>query len=370
VSDNETSLPFRWAVTVLLVLSLAASVWWARTGADEYTGPPTSREEAVARVLGSSESVTGFQRYLDGFRQRERLLAAEFRSLRAVHELLIVSEVIKGPRGQRLGDGRYIDPGVLADPVIGEGILPEMFAVSPRGGYEFTFVGREPTIRYEADIIPFRSFVYIASPESDVVGQYTFALYSEDGQIHYTAEARIPTTLDPTVTDGVAADATAPASAMTGPGLMARLFAWGPRLHRRLFTSGDDTARAEARAVADLRAFAAAQNTFLLMMGARGFASVEALNNPGTLEAVPDIAPLIDQDFTQPERDGYRYTFAGENLTDSQPRVYRDYSYVAVPTGNGSPGRRSFAIYPDGVVRVRTDRKPPLLIDPPLDASQ
>ena len=46
--------------------------------------------------------------------------------------------------------------------------------------------------------------------------------------------------------------------------------------------------------------------------------------------------------------------------------MYRDYSYVAIPVGESLAARRSFAIYPDGVVRVRTDGNPPLLIDPPL----
>jgi len=39
---------------------------------------------------------------------------------------------------------------------------------------------------------------------------------------------------------------------------------------------------------------------------------------------------------------------------------------VAVPVGDGPPGRGGFAIYPDEVVRVRADGNAPLLIDPPL----
>ena len=366
MSDTK-ALPLRWVIRALFVLTLLASVWWARTGADEYTGPPKSREEAVARVLGSSENFTAFQRYVDGYWHRESLIAPQFRSMRVVHELLLVSEVYDGAGGQRLGDGGYIDPALMADPTIGAGALPEVFAESPRGGYRFDFVGREAAVSYETSVTPYRSFVYIAWPESEAVGQYTFALHSSDKKIHYTTEDRVPSTLDPTVTDGMPLDGDESVADVQKPGLMSPLISWGTRLRRRFFTSGNDVAGAEARAVNDLRTFAAAQDALFLMLGARGFTSVEALNNPGMLEGVPELAPLLDEDFIASDRDGYHYTFNGERLTEGgEPRLYRDYSYVAVPIGDGPPGRRSFAIYPDGIVRVRTDGNPPLLIDPPL----
>jgi hypothetical protein len=356
-------------------MALAAGVWWARTGADEYTGPPKSREEAVARVLGSSENFAAYAQYVNGFAQRESVLAPRFRSVRVVHELLMVSELTEFPRRGMLpgSNGGFVDPALLGDPTIGQGILPEVFAESPRGGYHFEFIGRDPTVGYQTEVTPYRSFVYIASPESDAVGQYTFALYSDSGLIHYTSEARVPSALDPTVTDGVTPVESDPAAAVEvkKPGVMSRVWARGSRLRRRFFTSGSDVAGAEARAINDLRAFAAAQNRLFLMLGARGYASLEALSNPGLLEGVPDMPPFIDQEFTEDERDGYRYTFTGERLTEGgEPRLYRDYSYVAVPVGNGPPGRRSFAIYSDTVVRARTDGTPPLLIDPPVFANK
>jgi hypothetical protein len=306
---------------------------------------------------------------VDGFRQRESLLAPEFRSMRVVHELLLVSEATRIPWGA--GPAGYIDPALMAQPEIGQGALPDVFAESPRGGYRFDFIGRDPAISYESSVTPYRSFVYIAWPESEAVGQYTFALHSADRRIHYTSENRIPSTLDPTVTDGMPLDGDESVKAATKPGVMSRLAAWATRLQRRFSSSGNDVAGAEARAVGDLRAFAVAQDTLFMMLGARGFASVEALNNPGLLRGVPEIAPLIDADFTESDRDGYRYTFTGERLTQGgQPRLYRDYSFVAVPIGDGPAGRRSFAVYPDGVVRVRSDGKIPLLIDPPLHANK
>jgi hypothetical protein len=370
VSDEVNALPLRWVVRVLFVVALVGSVWWARTGADEYTAPPKSPEEAIQRVLGSSENFTAFQRYVDGFWQRESLLAPEFRSIRVVHELMLVSAATESPWGVGSGGG-YIDPALMGTPEIGQGALPEVFAESPRGGYRFDFVGRDPSVSYETSVTPYRSFVYVAWPESEAVGPYTFALHSTDRKIHYTTEDRVPSTLDPTVTDGMPLDGDESVKDGHKPGLMGRVSAWGTRMRRRFLTSGSDVAAAEARAVNDLRAFAAAEDALFLMLGARGFSSVQALNNPGVLEGVPAMAPLLDEDFTEHERDGYRYTFTGERLTEGgQPRLYRDYSYVAVPVGDNPAGRRSFAIYPDGVIRVRTDRTPPLLIDPPLTANK
>jgi hypothetical protein len=370
VSDEGKSLPLRWIVRVLFVVALVGSVWWAQTGADEYTAPPKSPAEAVQRVLGSSENFTAFQRYVDGFWQRESLLAPQFRSMRVVHELMVVSAATQIPWGSGSSTG-YIDPALMAVPEIGAGALPEVFAESPRGGYRFDFVGRDAAIGYETAVTPYRSFVYVAWPESEAVGQYTFALHSADRKVHYTTEDRIPSALDPTVTDGMPLDGDESVKAANKPGLMSRISAWSTRMRRRFFTSGSDVAAAEARAVSDLRALATAEDALFLMLGARGFASVEALNNPGVLEGVPAMAPLLDQDFTEYERDGYRYTFTGERITEGgEPRLYRDYSYVALPVGDSPAGRRSFAIHPDGVVRVRTDGTAPLLIDPPLTANK
>ena len=364
MSDEAKALAVRWGVKVLLVVAFAASIWWARTGADSYTGPAKPPR---------TESVAASGTYVSRFAERENMLAPQFRSMRVVHELLMISDLYASPGGQRLGDsGGYIDPGFMADPTIGAGKLPDVFMESPRAGYNFEFLGSDPTIRYQTEIIPYRSFVYLASPESEAVSPYTFALYSQDSQVHYTTEARMPTMLDPVVTDGAApVDSGVSAEATPKkPGLLSRMMAWAARFRQSFSTSGNDAARAEERAINDLRTFAAAQNTFFLMLGARGYASVEALIDPGSLEGVPDMTPFVDEQFSEQERDGYRYTFNGERLTNAgQPWVYRDYSYVALPIGNRPPDRRSFAIYPDNVVRVRTDGNPPLLIDPPLTAN-
>jgi hypothetical protein len=366
VTDDITSLVLRWAGRVVLVVAIAGSVWWARTGADEYTGPPKSREEALARALGSSENVSASDRYVDGFWRRQDMVAPGFRSMRVVHELLLVNEVVEGPRWHLPGGCCYIDPAQLADPVIGAGALPAVFAEPERAGYRFEFIGRNATVAYQTTVTPYQSYVYIAWPQADGVGPYVFALHSDDKQVHYTTEWRVPSLLDPAVTDGVTPGESASADAQK-PGLMSRLSAWGTRLRRRFWTSGNNVARAEERAIDDMRAFADAQNAFFLMLGARGYASVEALHNPGMLEGVPDMPALVGEDFTQVERDGYRYTFVGERLTEGgQPRLFQDFSYVAVPIGSGPPGRRSFAIHPDSVVRVRADGTAASLIDPPL----
>lgn len=363
MSDDATALPLRLAVRALLVVAIAAGIWWARTGADEYTASPTSRQ----RLAGSSENVTATERYVDSFWQRQRMLAPEFRSMRVVHELMLVGEAAEGPRGW-ISSG-YIDPAQLADPVIGAGALPAVFAETERAGYRFEFIGRSPSVSYQTAVTPYTSFTYIAWPEADGVPPYVFALHSDDHQVHYTTEWRVPSLLDPMVTEGATGNGSE-SPEVTRPGLLSGVSAWGARLRRRFWTSGRNVARAEARAIDDLRRFAAAQNALFLMLGARGYASVEALVNPGILEGVPDMPSLVDEDFTQVERDGYRYTFTGERLTQGgEPRLYQDYHYVAEPVGDGPPGRRSFAIYPDNVVRARADGIAPSASDAAVDAA-
>jgi hypothetical protein len=52
--------------------------------------------------------------------------------------------------------------------------------------------------------------------------------------------------------------------------------------------------------------------------------------------------------------------FVGRQPTvDTQTALYADYAYTAVPVGDGPSTRRSFAVFPDGVIRFRRDGAPP-----------
>jgi hypothetical protein len=316
----------------------------------------------------------GYEHEAKANAKRERAVRPEFRKMRVIHEMLMVADAVDAARGRE----GYMDPASLTsgDRFFGRGLTKE-FAEPVRGGYVFEFIGKEsPSTFHETpdDCEPrqeraprYTSYVYVARPESEATGPYTFALYSETARIHYTKDGRIPTTIDPSVSDGVSAldEDPEPASSGSNSGILSRLWAGLTRFRSRTSSSGSDVARGEDRAIEDLRAFAAAQDVFFVKLGTRGYGSVEALTNPGSLEGVPDIPPFLDRDFAREVRDGYRFTFAGEQDTEGgYPQFYRDYRYVAVPVGDSPAGRRSFAVYDDRVVRYRTDGTAPLKIDP------
>ena len=331
----------------------------------------------MARVFGPGENVEAYSKDASAASQRQHLVAPEFRGLRVIHEMLMVADAEENSRGPQ----GYPDPVTMSggERLFGHG-LPKEFGETSRGGYRFDFIGKEAaSVFHEVDdesenrapIPRYVSYVYVATPESDATGPYTFALHSEDGLIHYTKDGRTPSVLDPSVSDGVdyASEGTsAPASAPGRPGLLSRLWGGITGLQHRIGGSGTDAGSdSEERVINDLRAFASAEELFFNTFGARGYGSVEALTNPGSLEGVPESAPFVSQAFTHDVRYGYRFTFVGEQETEGgQPRLYRNYGYVAIPVGDGPASRRSFAVYDDNVVRARTDSAPPTEIDPAL----
>jgi hypothetical protein len=117
----------------------------------------------------------------------------------------------------------------------------------------------------------------------------------------------------------------------------------------------------EERAIGDLRRFAVAEEAFFATVAGQGYASPEVLSDPAMLEGAPPIGPFLERSFTQRVREGYQFTFTGVDPigASGQAVLFRDYSYVAVPVGNGLAGRRSFGLFSDGVVRVRGDGSPP-----------
>jgi hypothetical protein len=383
----------RWAAALLLLPLVAASLWWAVAGSQAYviaprpgspnqslpavrTGPgalsgPSALGDGLpelnARMPKSMtvEEFTEQARQVGAFVRRARALAPEFRDLRVVHELLTIDQAEVEFQAS-LGNGRYVDPVRLATnreqrpfPEM-PGLAPE-FAVLSRGGYRFEFTGAgEGTTFVETYNPGYSSYVYTASPEPGMESRYTFALHSETGRIHYTTDGRPPTTKDPSVTDRVAVDApegikeVAPQENETG--LMSGLRRFINSFLRSAPMQEAELAFHEDRAIRDLRAFAAAQQVFLGVLQGRGYGSADVLSEPSILEGAPPIPPFLDRSFTQEVREGYRFTFAGEHPTAGSGRatLYRDYSYVATPVGNGPTTRRSFALFTDGLIRVRT----------------
>jgi hypothetical protein len=103
--------------------------------------------------------------------------------------------------------------------------------------------------------------------------------------------------------------------------------------------------------------FSTAEQAFQATLGGRGYGSPQVLSDPSLLPGRPPIQSFVDRSFTQDVREGYQFSFIGQNPSDGRgaAQLYADYMYVAVPVGNGPAGRRSFAVSSDGVIRFRAD---------------
>jgi hypothetical protein len=308
-------------------------------------------------------------------------LAPEFRQMRVVHELMMIRSVEIQFQAS-IGNGHYVDPALLAaspDRAPMPGLsLPAEFALPSRGGYRFEFSGDREGRAFMEEFNPaYASFVYVATPEpGQSEHEYTFALYSDTGRIHYATDGRVPTPQDPSVTDRVAAEAPERIKEIEAQpnedSLMTRLRNTINSFLGSALVRDSELAFHEDRALKDLRAFAAAQHAFLAMTVERGYGSPVVLSEPTILPGVPPLPPFLDRSFLQDVREGYHFTFEGDNPTSGTgaATLYRDYRYAAQPVGDGPANRRSFAVYSDGVIRVRSDAEIPERSDPFLDSNR
>lgn len=370
----------RWRVVALVaaVPVVAGCVWWATVGSRGYviTGDrdagrrmlqtpdpnnPTAAPEVVERFFEQA-------RVASAIMARERSLDPQFKGLPVVHELMIADEA---ETQYHVSTGAYADPAVLAEspsrPAFpGLPVLPPRYASPSRGGYRFEFIGKgEKQGFHEED---YESFVYVASPESDAVGVYTFALISETGRIHFRTDGRVPDAFDPSVTDRVAEEAPArvalPGRANERPN-EPRQESWLRRLITRVFGSvglrDPELSYQEDRAIKDLRVLQSAEQVFISMIGGQGYAPPEVLSDPSILGLrFREWPPLVDGYFAQETREGYRFTFEGSSPVQVDTvTVYGEFTYVAIPVGDGPANRRSYSITPDGLIRFRTDGAAP-----------
>lgn len=346
--------------TTGLVPGLAASPANVSAAAGAGTQPlaqPMTVEEftAQARVVGE-------------IIRQQRTLASQFRGMRVVSEMLMV-RMAEFSFQASMGNGQYIDPARLADgaTVPADAGLPPQYAAPSRGGYHFTFTGiGEPGKPFFEHLSPsYYEFAYVAVPDSAESSPYTFALLSKSGKIHYREDGRTPTEGDPSVTDTVAAEApkvleeVRPAANETG--LMSRLRTIINTFVRSKPAQDAKLAYHEDRAIQDLRVFVAAQQALLAVAARPGYGTPEVLADPSILPGQPMLAPLVDRSFTQEVREGYRFSFVGRQaiIGSGRAALYADYSYTAVPVGDGPSNRRSFAVFPDGAIRFRVDARPP-----------
>jgi hypothetical protein len=244
--------------------------------------------------------------------------------------------------------------------------LPPQYASPSRGGYQFSFTGEGRAETFSDAYKPaYSRYIYLAWPEPGQPSPYAFALRSETGKIHYTTDGRIPTEADPAVTDKVVAEAPGLVKEV-GPepaddDVATKLKALINRFLGSKTVQDSQLAFHEDRAIKDLQVFATAQQAFLATLGGRGYGSPQVLSDPSLLPGRPPIAAFIDRSFTQDVREGYQFSFFGQNPSEGSghARLYSGYTYVAVPVGDGPDRRRSFAVSSDGVIRFRTDGAAP-----------
>ena len=352
------------AGTALPVIGLASWIFSSRPASELTAGPQKSPMMEAAAQAQAREVVD--------FMVRRGALAPEFRDLKVVHELLMIGSAEQQFQVS-VGDGRYVDPAMLADrnkvPVAMGGMaLPAEFALASRGGYRFTFTGVDEGPTFAIAFQPaYSSFVYLAVPETEESGPYSFALTSQTGRVHW-AKGRAPTASDPAVTDLDARTTTgSPAKTDAASG---GTLGWLRALVTKEPVKSAPPSREEQAAVDDLRKFAAAENTAYATLGAYGSPGV--LSEPSTLPGAPGIRAFLDRSFLEPVRGGYQFSFvpgepgAKSPASPAGEALYRDFVYVAIPVGDPA-GRRSFTVFADGAIHFRTDTAAPQATDPVLD---
>jgi hypothetical protein len=406
--DSSGSTIGRAAVALLTIAAIAGVVWWISLGPtdDNSVAGLARRQRAAAAAAAapatpspgmpptgsiaagpggvptiSPEELVAQIQQVGEIMRRQRSLAPAFRGMRVVNEMLTVSSA-EFQFSASAGNGLFVDPVVLANLSKnpgGRGIpgLPVQFAELSRGGYRFSFSGRSEGKPFFEEFRPsYQSFVYVATPEPGETSRYSFALFSDTGRIHYSTDGRTPTATDPSVTDSVAVEAPeairdVEATPNEG-GVVSRLRAFINGFFRSKPGQDAQLAYHEDRAIRDLRAFAAAQTALLTMFAGQGYGSPEVLSEPSILPGAPAIPPFLDRSFSQEVREGYRFSFVGKNPASGSGRatLYGDYNYAATPVGSAPIGRRSFAVFPDGVVRFRRDGAPPQKSDPILGSEK
>lgn len=356
----------RWAVVAAIVPVLAASMLWAMTGSSDSVpagSADTSSPVTLENFLDQAEAMSAFI-------ARQRSLAPEFKGMQVVHELMMINSAELRFQAS-VGNGRYVDPAMLVNDPSKQGldgirILPPHFIAEARGGYRFEFIGSGKGETFFEEFNPgYSSYVYVAYPESDAVGPYTFALVSETARVHYRTDGRVPDGFDASVTDQVSAESAPRIAGVPPAPNETSKESWLRQLINRFLGSrvmGEaELAYHEDRAIKDLRVFVSAQEAFMATIGSQGYGTPEVLSDPSIVGLrFRELPPFLEGYFTQEVREGYRFTFEGASpINNGELTVYPDYAYTATPVGDGPPNRRSFAVRPDGLIRFRKDGTPP-----------
>ena len=406
----------RWVWRAAAAVAMVVFVWvglhWTRRVPPNVPSPdgvapttvdvPSGEPSALASASPADKAAARryAQRYLAEMAERMRvrmdqmkLLAPEFRGDPIVQQLLdydaALSKLYISAERRVLGAERLADRSLL--PVSWpDGLLPSSFATPVRNGYRFETVGVDCGHRGES-LREFNDFCeaifYVARPVVSSAGLRTYAFYTTDRRIHYRQDGQTPTRADPTV------DNTTPSAASDIPGAVPELTKGASaattkeeagvlaRFHRVLQRAIEaagfgslqraSVAYREADVIRDFRIFFAAESQFT-QMDAGHYAAPEKLADAANYQAV-QWQPLLPGYFVQPVRQGYQFEFIGEGATTPRlqtsmmfGQVYSSFVYAALPVDPGPTGRRSLAIYPDGVVFAASERRVPTRDDVPL----
>lgn len=200
----------------------------------------------------------------------------------------------------------------------------------------------------------------------------------------WTSTHRAPT-IEPNVSTPVAAPdskssapalpaalGTVPAPGVPGPPTPADLDA-GERSRIRMARMKSVAAKFRTDPiVTQLYDYRQAAAVFPSSVGGGGFMSPERLSNAAFFAAI-HTRPYLPPAFAQPERDGYRFDFIGEDCTGTNPylaflvNLCKSFVYVARPL-RGAPSKRSYALVSaDFRVHYRDKGGMPTLQDPRVD---
>jgi hypothetical protein len=426
IADEETPSWRRWAGGATLLIVVVGTTWlawmWSQrapsmpipeAGVPKQDLPPEMAEALVTAAqspdlppgasppdLAPGASPADIEAARAAWMQQVQLLrvrlnriktlAPEFRDTPAVHQLLDYLHATTVFRTEFAADA-FMRPEQLADDALFARFskapyLPTFFREPDRDGYRFEFTAacgqRSQHFSDFNDLC--RDFVYVARPVGPSPDATTFALLSTDLRVHYRRDTQTPTGADPIVdkiAPSTAADLPGGASETRQPepeGLMGSLL---QMLHglidRALGPGGVKQATAElheANAVDDLREVSAAEIAFNATVGNGLYFLAPDQLADASLFTPLGLRPFLEARFVQPLRQGYRFEFLGEQAQAGQGpysplgTLYGSFVYVAYPVEPGPAGRRTVAVYPDGLIYATSEPRVPTRRDTPLGA--
>jgi len=367
------------AAGVAAAVAFVAFSWWWMT---RPAAPPPD----PARAQQISDAV--FQRLADASRIQAAYMKSVSPAFRAnpVVAQMFQFGMAQGAYTSGFGMGRFAKPERLTDTELWGRFkmpapLPPRFGEVQREGYQFDFVGETcgpMKNNMSAPEDDCDGFAYSALPLDDPKlprGRFAFALLTQDQKIHYRKDGSMPTADDPTVDN---TEASSHADLVNGggpepPGIIVRIRNGVNALVERMLGQKPGSLEvnaAEGNAVKDLRTVAAAENAFTAMSNGI-YLPPEVLADPKMFAPIK-TAPLLPGYFTQPVRLGYAFEFSGEahpapiGEFDWITPHYTSFVYVARPVQPGPAGRRTLALYPDGVIFATSEDRVPTREDPPL----